>query len=100
MGNSILEADNFLGACCSKATTPKKLWTLLLFVSAQICKCKSHGEGKLLRCPLMERTDYVAIVSIQATSDCKSLVSCFCCIPVLRTGLCNGKSAALLPECN
>ena len=27
---SILEADDFLGACCSKAMTPKKLWTLLL----------------------------------------------------------------------
>ena len=24
----ILEADNFLGACCRKAMTPKKLWTL------------------------------------------------------------------------
>ena len=25
----ILEADDFLGACCRKAMTPKKLWTLL-----------------------------------------------------------------------
>ena len=25
----ILEADNFLGACYTKAMTPKKLWTLL-----------------------------------------------------------------------
>ena len=26
---SILAADDFLGACCRKAMTPKKLWTLL-----------------------------------------------------------------------
>ena len=25
-----LEADDFLGACCREAMTPKKLWTLLL----------------------------------------------------------------------
>ena len=27
---SILETDNFFEACCRKATTPKKLWTLLV----------------------------------------------------------------------
>ena len=34
---SILEADDFLGACCRKAMSPKKLWTLLFPPLIAIC---------------------------------------------------------------
>ena len=45
---SILDSDDFLGACCRKAMTPKKLWTSLSPKSLAILKCDGKSQANAI----------------------------------------------------
>ena len=80
---SILEADDFLGACCRNAMTPKKLWTLLFPQwGFEFGGQNSSNESGVPKIGIIERGVPQAYVRARASS------AMLCSVHVLRVFLC------------
>ena len=68
----ILAADDFLGACCRKAMTPKMLWTLLFRVFLNL------GFGEPMFAPWILVVFVISVLSVISENPVINLLACGC----------------------